>query len=556
MHPGFLVTRRLVIQLPILLQVGQGARPQLVQLPSLLNPNLARMPPGQEDGEAAYRRVLGLHTPIAKYLYLRAIGVDNPAAYYHILLTHTAEILPFIYTPTVGEACQKYHTLPLQTQGLYISLEDKGRIFQKLRAWPNQSIRVIVITDGERILGLGDLGANGMGITEGKIALYTAAAGINPQLCLPMALDMGTNNAALLNDPAYKGLRRKRATEAEFDEVTAELVDALKRWQPHLLLQFEDFGNHNAFRLLDQYRSRLCCFNDDIQGTACVALAALLSALRAVEPGGAALADQTILFLGAGEAGTGIGNLIAKEVARATGCSLAAARRRCVFLDSRGLVCSSRADLQPHKRDFAHDLPWQPDLISAVTALKPTVLIGVSTVPGAFNEEVVRTMTRLMPGQQRPVIFPMSNPTSKSECTFEQAYRWTGGRVLFASGSPYPPLTTPSGATITPAQANNAYVFPAIGHAAILTNARSITDESFLVTAEKLGAMTSSSSAARGDLFPPFSRITEVSTLVIAAVAQEMVASGNGSAPQDMHGMSWAQYVSSKMWSAPQISAL
>uniref|UniRef100_A0A383VNK3 Malic enzyme n=1 Tax=Tetradesmus obliquus TaxID=3088 RepID=A0A383VNK3_TETOB len=478
----------------------------------------------------ALRRFRSTRKPIQKYLFLRDLQLFNPRVYFHLLMTRTEELLPYIYTPTVGEACETYHELPVLTQGLYISLRDRGNIFRKLKAWKQQDVRVAVVTDGERILGLGDLGANGMGISEGKIQLYTAAAGVNPAHCLPICLDVGTNNAALLADPRYKGLRQPRVVGEEYDEFIEEFMAALRDWQPHLLLQFEDFGNNNAFRLLERYQPHACTFNDDIQGTACITLAGILSALRAV---GQPLSQQRVLFFGAGEAGTGIGELIAQALVKQGSeagqqMSITEARQHCWFMDSKGLICAERPDAQAgslahHKVPFAHaGVGHLPDLLSAVRTLKPTILIGVSTIHHAFNQQVVEAMCEVNP---QPIIFPLSNPTCKSECSFEQAAQWSRGSVLFDSGSPFQPLCI-NGEECHPAQANNAYVFPAVGHAAVLTRAKTIPNDVFLVAAETLAGMTSLQELRRGFLFPSFSRIREVSVKLMAAVAAHMVASG------------------------------
>ncbi|GBG68540.1 hypothetical protein CBR_g3084 [Chara braunii] len=365
-------------------------------------------------------------TDLQRYLFLRNLQEKDPGVFYELLMKNSQELLPYVYTPTVGEACQKYHKLPVKTHGLYIRPEHRGSILKLLKSLPQQDVKVVVVTDGERILGLGDLGAGGMGISEGKILLYTVIGGVDPMVCLPVCLDVGTDNASLLEDPEYKGLRQKRLRGAEYDEFVEEFVSALYAWQEHVLLQFEDFGNHNAFELLSKYRHQYCCFNDDIQGTACIVLAGLVAALRVT---GGSFPEQKILFLGAGEAGTGIGELIAMALAKSYGVSLDEARRVCYFMDSKGLVCKSRTGLQSHKINFAHDIPYQATLVDAVRTLRPTALIGVSTIAGAFTREVLELMAEI---NERPIVFPLSNPTSKSECTFVDAFNWTAGRVVVA----------------------------------------------------------------------------------------------------------------------------
>ncbi|KAI8475520.1 MAG: hypothetical protein J3K34DRAFT_382637 [Monoraphidium minutum] len=491
-----------------------------------------------------------LRAPLDRYLALRGLMAADARAYYSLLLSHTEEILPLVYTPTVGDACQQYHRLPLETWGLYLSLEDRGRVLEKLRAWRQQDVRVAVMTDGERILGLGDLGANGMGISEGKIALYTVAAGVDPGQCMPLCIDVGTNNNALLEDPAYKGLRRRRPHRAEFDSFMAEVMGALAAWQPHVLVQFEDFGNSNAFRLLDAYRHDMCVFNDDIQGTASITLAGLLSAARAT---GRPLSEHRLLFLGAGEAGTGIGELVAHYMHLRHGATLEEGRGGCFYLDSKGLVCASRAaSLQHHKLPFAHDVPYCGTLEEAVAQLRPTALIGVSTIGGAFNERVLRMMAEI---NGRPIVFPLSNPTAQSECTFQQALEWTDGRAVFASGSPFSAVRDRAGVVRHPAQANNVYIFPALGHAAVATRAARLTDEMFVVAAEELASMTTVDDVEAGRLFPPFSSIRAASARVAGRVADFAVAEGLGSRPEGAPGAGggadeWAAYFGRRMWSA------
>jgi malate dehydrogenase (oxaloacetate-decarboxylating)(NADP+) len=513
---------------------------------------------GVSEADVTYINLLAkfreVPNPIDRYLLLRDLCRLSPKVYYSLLLQHTEEILPYIYTPTVGEACQRYHALPLKTRGLYLRIDEHaGKVAQVLKSWPVQRVEVVVMTDGERILGLGDLGANGMGISEGKITLYTAAAGVDPARCLPVCVDVGTNNQSLLDDPAYQGIRARRVTGEAYTSFLDEVVRELKAWQPHVLLQFEDFANHHAFELLEKHRAHACAFNDDIQGTACITLAGLLSAARAT---GKPLAEHTFLFLGAGEAGTGIGELIATYMHLRTGCTMAEGRKRCFFLDSKGLVCAERGldTLQHHKRLFAHEgVAYCKDLLSAVEQLKPTALIGVSTIAKAFDEPVIKAMSSL---NARPIIFPLSNPTSKAECTFEEAYKWSAGKVLFASGSPFPPLADAADDNKThyPAQANNAYVFPAVGYAAVLTQARAITDESFVDTAEALSTMTTLEELDQGRLFPAFSGIRAVSKSLAARVAKKMVEEGLGELPegvaQGADEQAWEAYVASRMWDA------
>ena len=452
-------------------------------------------------------------TDLERYVDLIALEDRNETLFYRVVVDHLEELMPIIYTPTVGRACQEYGTLFRRPRGLYVSARDRGRLPALLRNWPQEDVRVIVVTDGERILGLGDLGTFGMGIPVGKLSLYTACAGIHPRLCLPVTLDVGTENETLLAQSLYTGLRQKRLRGAEYDELVDEFIQAaVQRW-PKVLIQFEDFANLNAFRLLEKYRHRLCVFNDDIQGTAAVSLAGIYSALRITQGG---LRDQTVLFLGAGEAGIGIGNLIAAALAQ-EGLSPEAARRRCWFVDSKGLVVKERAGLAEHKLPYAHEHAICPDLLSAIESLKPTILIGVSGMPRAFTRPVLEAMGRL---NHRPVVFALSNPTSKAECTAEEAYTWTEGRAIFASGSPFPPVTL-AGQTHEPGQGNNAYIFPGVGLGVVACEAREVTEAMFFQAAHKLADQVLESDLAVGRVYPSLRRIREVSASIAVAVAEE-----------------------------------
>jgi malate dehydrogenase (oxaloacetate-decarboxylating)(NADP+) len=381
-----------------------------------------------------------------------------------------------------------------------------------LQNWPQKETSVIVVTDGERILGLGDLGTNGMGIPVGKLSLYIACAGVHPRLCLPVMLDVGTENRDLLNDPLYFGLRQKRLRGPQYDDLVEEFITSALRLFPNALIQFEDFGNANAFRLLSKYRDRICTFNDDIQGTAGVILAGIYSALRITRR---PLVEQTFLFLGAGEAGIGIADLFVSAMVD-EGLSEWEARGRCWFVDSKGLVVKSRTDLAEHKLPFAHDHEPVPDFLSAVNALRPTAILGVSAQPRMFSQPVVETMARL---NDRPIVFALSNPTSKAECTAEEAYRWTGGRAIFASGSPFDPVTI-DGKTYVPGQGNNAFVFPGVGLGVIAVGARRVPDEMFFAAAKALASVVTKEDLEKGRVFPPASRIREASAVVAAAVAE------------------------------------
>lgn len=457
-------------------------------------------------------------TDLDKYIYLTGLLDRNETLFYRLVLDHIGELMPIIYTPTVGEACQRWGEIFRRHRGLYVTAEDKGRVRDVLANWPSQDVEVLVVTDGERILGLGDLGAQGMGIPIGKLALYTACAGIDPARCLPVTLDVGTENEALRHSPFYPGLDRKRLRGHAYDELVAEFVDAVHEVFPHALLQWEDFATDNAFRVLAAHRHRVRSFNDDIQGTAGVTLAGLYAAARAT---GRPLTEQVLLFLGAGSAATGIAELVVSAMV-ADGLAEADARRRCWFVDSKGLVVASRADLPDYKRGFAHEHAPMASLAEAVRAIRPTALIGVAAVPGAFTEDVVRTFASQT---ETPIVFPLSNPTSKAECTAEEAFRWTEGRALFASGSPQGPVRL-RGRTVMPRQANNVYVFPGLGLGVVATRASRVTDTMFLAAARALAATVTDADLAQGSLYPPLERIRDVSVRIAAAVARVAVAEG------------------------------
>ncbi len=452
-----------------------------------------------------------LQTPLAKYILIEALQDRNEALFFRVIVENPDEMMPIIYTPTVGLACQQFGHIYRRPRGLFISAADRGRIAQVMRNWPHREAAMIVVTDGERILGLGDLGANGMGIPIGKLALYTACAGLHPRRCLPVMLDAGTNNEALLRDPLYLGLRQKRLTGEAFDELVEEFVAATQEVFPGIVVQFEDFANHNAFRLLNRYRDRICSFNDDIQGTASVTVAGVFSALRVT---GKRMSEQTFLCLGAGEAATGISDLLVSAMMD-EGMDESAARRRCWMVDSKGLVVATRQGLATHKLPYAHEHAPLGDFIGAVRALRPTAIIGVGATPGMFTQEVIQEMSRL---NERPIVFALSNPTSKSECTAEQAYAWSGGRALFASGSPFDPVTL-DGRRFVPRQGNNSYIFPGVGLGVVAVRASRVTDEMFMAAARTLALHVSEADLAQGSLYPPLNRVRDVSAHIAAAVA-------------------------------------
>ena len=462
---------------------------------------------------------------LEKYIFLTTLQNRNETLFYRLVQEHAEEMIPIIYTPTVGQACLEYGAIFRQPRGLFISIRERGRVAEILRHWPYPDARMIVVTDGERILGLGDLGALGMGIPVGKLSLYTACAGLHPCYCLPITLDVGTDNTKLHEDPLYIGLNQKRVRGAEYDAFIQEFVEAVQQTYPKALLQWEDFGNTNAFRLLHQYRHKICSFNDDIQGTAAVALAGILAGLRL---SGGHLRDQKLLFFGAGEAGTGIADLHTTTV-QLEGLSEAEARARCWFVDSQGLVVRNRlGKLAGHKVPYAHDHPFVATLAEAIETVKPTVLIGVSGQARAFNRDIVARMAAL---NQRPILFALSNPTSKAECTAEEAYQWTGGRAIFASGSPFPPVTL-GDRTYVPGQGNNVYIFPGVGLGALACEAVQITDRMFLNAARTLAAQVTEEDLALGRIFPALSRIRDVSLQIAVAVAEEAHRAGLARRPR------------------------
>ena len=490
--------------------------------------------------EAQAKRVMTnlrrLPSDLDKYVTLNSLHDRNEALFFRVVSEHIDEILPLIYTPTVGLACQRFGYIFQRPRELFIGANDRGRIVELLRNWPYPA-KLIVVTDGERILGLGDLGANGMGIPVGKLSLYSACAGVHPKLCLPVMLDVGTNNEALLNDPYYIGLRQKRLGGAAYYEFVDEFITAARTVFPGVLIQFEDFASHAAFHLLHKYREKICAFNDDIQGTAAVVLAGLLSTLRVT---GGQLTDQKLLFLGAGEAATGIADLVVLAMV-AEGTSVAEARLHNWLVDSRGLVVKSRSGLTEHKIAYAHEHPQIGDFLTAIRTLKPTAIIGVAAVGGTFTPEVLETMAQI---NKLPIVFALSNPTSKAECSAEEAYQHTGGRVLFACGSPYDPVTF-NGMTYVPRQGNNSYIFPGVGLGAIASGTRLVTDEMFLAAAHTLANLVSEEDLKQGSLYPALPRIREVSAHIAAAVAEIAYSRGfaTGQAPKDL-----LAYVQSQMY--------
>mmetsp|Transcript_11384 Transcript_11384/g.22267 ORF Transcript_11384/g.22267 Transcript_11384/m.22267 type:complete len:603 (+) Transcript_11384:224-2032(+) len=490
-------------------------------------------------------------SPIEKYVFLMGLLDRNVELFYKIVTENVSECMPLVYTPTVGQACQEFHLIYQQPKGLYVSLEDLGNVETLVNNWPEDNVTCIVMTDGGRILGLGDLGANGLGIPQGKLQLYSACAGIPHHQCLPVILDVGTNNKTLLEDELYMGLRRERERGETYDHLVKEFMAAAqKRWGRSLLIQFEDFDNTNAFRLLEETRNSYTTFNDDIQGTAAVSLAGVLASLRVtskVEGGKKKLRDHTFVFMGAGEAGTGIANLIAHAIQEEavddgiTPISEDDARRQIWLVDSKGLVTKTRGDngeLQHHKLDFAHELSedliekvagteWEvkdgkvTSLEQAVRIMNPTAIIGVCAMPNTFTESIIEYMAEI---NEAPLVFALSNPTSKAECTAEQAYKWSDGRAIFVSGSPFDPvdITLSSGEEVTkyPGQGNNAYIFPGLGLGVLAAKATTIPNELLYVSAQALAEQVVEDDLNNGRMYPHLDNIREVSAIIAYRVAE------------------------------------
>jgi malic enzyme len=484
----------------------------------------------EQQGRRAYANIARKADPLEKYVGLAALQDRNEHLFYRVLVDHIEDLLPIVYTPTVGEACQTYSHIFRRGRGMWITPGDRGRIADVLGNAPFEDVRLIVVTDNERILGLGDQGAGGMGIPVGKLALYTAAAGIPPWQTLPVSLDVGTDNQALLDDDLYLGWRFPRLRGPEYDSLVEEFVQAVRHRFPRALLQWEDFKKANAFRLLDRYRRTIPSFNDDIQGTAAVAVAGILSGARAT---GTPVADQRVVILGAGAAGIGIARLVRDTLRRhgLTGEALVAA---VACLDSHGLLVDDQPIADEHKREFAWPLELatryglsagdRRGLESVVRALQPTVLIGTSGEPHTFTETTVREMARHV---VRPVIFPMSNPTSKSEAVPLDLLAWTEGRALVATGSPFAPVVH-DGRTTVIGQGNNAFVFPGVGLGVLVSEADYVTDGMFAVAAAALAAEVSTADLAAGSLFPPVHELRRVTARIAEAVVAQARDEGVG----------------------------
>ena len=468
-------------------------------------------------------------TPFA----LIGLSDRNETLFYCAVMSDPARFIPILYDPTVADACLTFGHIYRRARGMYITREMKGRFAEVLRNWPEQDVRFICVSTGGRILGLGDIGANGMGIPIGKLQLYTACAAVPPSCLLPVLLDIGTTNDTLRADPLYLGLREKPPSDQELDALVEEFVQAVQQVFPGCCIHFEDWKGTDAIRMLERYADKVLCYNDDIQGTASVALAGLETALQIID---APLTEQCILFLGAGSAGIGIANLIVAAMQK-KGLSQDAARSRVSMFDISGLLEPARADLSEAQKAYAHKAQPSRDLMKTIETLKPTILIGVSTKGGAFNQRVVETMSRV---NERPIIFALSNPTDKAECTAEQAYTWSMGKALYAAGVQFPDVTV-NGKTFRPGQANNFYIFPAIGLATYVARPRRITDECFIAAAEASADQVGPDLRTKGMLFPSQADILETEVTTATRVAEFMFEKGLAQAERPRDTRAWIE---------------
>ncbi|EJD45380.1 malic enzyme [Auricularia subglabra TFB-10046 SS5] len=507
----------------------------------------------RENPDVHYQRCLhqlrSKDKAIERHIYLQQLKHADEHMFFKITLENMAEVTPLIYTPTVGDACLQYSANFRRPEGLFVSYKDKGSIGKVIRNWPRrEEARIAVVTDGSRILGLGDLGVNGMPISIGKLSLYVAGAGIRPESTLPICLDLGTNNEKFLNDPLYLGMRRKRVSDAEMDEFMDEFMHEMSVVFPKLLVQFEDFSTDHAFAYLARFRERYPLFNDDIQGTGAVVLSGFLNAAQlSSEASGRPLSDHRILFLGSGSAGVGVGMQLMSFFTLIAGLTPEEARSRIYYIDSQGLITADRKGLAEHKKFFARtDCPPLKDLVDIIGYVKPTALLGLSTIKNAFTREVVEAMSSL---NERPIVFPLSNPVALSECEFADAVAWSEGRVIFASGSPFPQLTY-NGRDYVAGQGNNMYVFPGLGLGAILARASSVSDSMVEAASLALANALTDDERAAGLIYPRLERIREISVGIAAAVVREAQKRGvdRNSALRGMRPEELEAWVKERMW--------
>jgi malate dehydrogenase (oxaloacetate-decarboxylating)(NADP+) len=452
------------------------------------------------------------NTDLDRYIYLINLLDHNETLFYRTVMSDPARFLPIVYDPTIGEACLKFGHIYRQARGMYLSIKRRGKVKEILKNWPQKDVRFICVTDGGRILGLGDLGANGAGIPIGKLQLYTACAGVPPQYLLPMYLDAGTNNEQYLNDPLYLGLRKTRPPTADLYSFVDEFVEAVQEVFPKCCIHFEDWTGADAVHLLQRYRDKYCVYNDDVQGTAGITLTGMINATKLK---GTKLKDEKYLFLGAGSAGIGLANLLCSALV-AQGMSLKEAQSRVYMFDINGLLEVSRTDLLDFQKPYGHQHAPTRDFVAAIESIKPTTIIGVSTIGGAFNQKVIETMARI---NERPVVLALSNPTEHAECTPEEAYTWSKGKAIYAAGVQFAPVHY-NGQTFLPGQANNFYIFPAVGMAIFATQAKRVTDEMFIEAGQAVADQVPPELLKQGLLYPLQSNVLETEIQTAARVAK------------------------------------
>ena len=499
----------------------------------------------ERQAERVLQHVDGKASDLERYTYLTSLADRNETLFFYTVMSNPAKFIPILYDPTVADACEAFGHIYRHPRGMYITRDMKGRMAAVLRNWPEQAVRFICVSTGGRILGLGDIGANGMGIPIGKLQLYTACAAVPPKYMLPVLFDIGTSNAMLRADPLYLGIRELPPPEQELDELVEEFVQAVQTVFPQACIHFEDWKGTDAVRYLNRYKDKVLCYNDDIQGTASIVLAGLMTALKVDE---SPVTSQRILFLGAGSAGTGIAQLIVSAM-QMQGQSEAEARSRIALFDTKGLVVEGRPGLAAHKQPWVQKLPASkpfdprdlatehPEIVAAIETFKPTVLIGVSTKGGLFSREVVEAMSRL---NDRPIIFALSNPTRKAECTAEQAYSWSKGKALYAAGVQFADVTV-QGETFHPGQANNFYIYPAIGLATYVARPKRLTDECFIVAAQATADQVDPDLRATGRLYPAQSNILETEVTTATRIAEYMFDKGLAQVPRPKDVRSWIE---------------